>query len=76
MYASLGGVRLAYKIAPLTPPNAGTYENQGDLETFCPEFVFLLFSTFSAFFKAELEHRSTIVKKAKFLVENCTFDTL
>ena len=25
---------LQYEIAPLTPPNVGTYENQGDLETF------------------------------------------
>ena len=40
---------LQYKIAPLTPPNVGTYENQGDLETFLSYLkIFYLF--FSAFF--------------------------
>ena len=53
---------LQYKIAPSTPHNIVTYENQGDF--------------FSLLYKTELEHRSTILKKADFVVQNCTFDTL
>ena len=68
---------LQYEIAPLTPPNVGTYENQGDLETFLSYLkIVYLFVFFSLFYKTELEHRSTILKKADFIVQNCTFDTL